>query len=182
MSRLFKHSSHRSVKSVQECSRLLVSRISLPHWVSDISTEPRARRTLHLLALAMMIYALITFHWRAAAIRKRSTAPYDDRFGPVRRLSLHPAVCRPVLMYVSQTILCIALMGKHFSPYVRYLDFDRSISCGHCQLCSSIYARLEGFFLVLLTTYTRIGLGTSFSHTPPCIRMNHRRLDFRTYL
>ena len=30
-----------------------------------------------------MVYALITFHWRAAAIRKRSGAPYDDRFGPV---------------------------------------------------------------------------------------------------
>jgi hypothetical protein len=36
-------------------------------------------------ALAGMLYALYTFHWRAAAIRKRSTAPYDDRVGPVRR-------------------------------------------------------------------------------------------------
>lgn len=29
-----------------------------------------------------MIYALFTYHWRAAAIRKRRTGPYDDRFGP----------------------------------------------------------------------------------------------------
>jgi len=35
-----------------------------------------------LVALAVMLYALYTFHWRAAAIRKRSTAPYDDRVGP----------------------------------------------------------------------------------------------------
>ena len=35
-----------------------------------------------------MLYALYTFHWRAAAIRKRSTAPYDDRVGPVRRIRL----------------------------------------------------------------------------------------------
>ncbi|KAG8814636.1 vacuolar transporter chaperone [Serendipita sp. 399] len=44
-----------------------------------------------LVAVAIMIYALITFHWRANAIRKRSGAPYDDRLGP--------------------TILCIALLA-----------------------------------------------------------------------
>lgn len=29
-----------------------------------------------------MVYALITYHWRANAIRKRGSGPYDDRFGP----------------------------------------------------------------------------------------------------
>ncbi|KAG0309730.1 vacuolar transporter chaperone [Dissophora globulifera] len=33
-------------------------------------------------AIVVMIYALITFHWRADRIRKRQPGPYDDRFGP----------------------------------------------------------------------------------------------------
>ncbi|KAI8358258.1 hypothetical protein B0O80DRAFT_382917 [Mortierella sp. GBAus27b] len=33
-------------------------------------------------AMAIMIYALVTFHWRADRIRKRLPGPYDDRFGP----------------------------------------------------------------------------------------------------
>ncbi|CCO28119.1 SCF E3 ubiquitin ligase complex F-box protein grrA AltName: Full=F-box and leucine-rich repeat protein grrA [Rhizoctonia solani AG-1 IB] len=43
-----------------------------------------------LVAIAVMIYALVTYHWRAAAIAKRGSGPYDDRLGP--------------------TILCIALL------------------------------------------------------------------------
>lgn len=35
-----------------------------------------------LLAMGTMVYALITYHWRANAIRKRGSGPYDDRFGP----------------------------------------------------------------------------------------------------
>lgn len=41
------------------------------------------------IALGIMIYALFVYHWRASAIRKRGTGPYDDRLGP--------------------TLLCIAL-------------------------------------------------------------------------
>ncbi len=33
-------------------------------------------------AMAIMIYALLTYHWRASAIRNRGSGPYDDRFGP----------------------------------------------------------------------------------------------------
>lgn len=33
-------------------------------------------------AMAAMIYALVTFHWRANAIRKRGSGGFDDRFGP----------------------------------------------------------------------------------------------------
>jgi len=35
-----------------------------------------------IVAMGTMIYALVTFHWRAAAIRKRGTGSFDDRFGP----------------------------------------------------------------------------------------------------
>lgn len=35
-----------------------------------------------IVAMGIMIYALITFHWRANAIRKKGSGPYDDRLGP----------------------------------------------------------------------------------------------------
>lgn len=34
--------------------------------------------------MAIMIYALYTYHWRAASIRRGGRGPYDDRLGPVR--------------------------------------------------------------------------------------------------
>ncbi|OCB89579.1 hypothetical protein A7U60_g3271 [Sanghuangporus baumii] len=43
-------------------------------------------------AMSVMIYALYTYHWRAASIRRGGRGPYDDRLGP--------------------TVLCIALLGK----------------------------------------------------------------------
>jgi hypothetical protein len=30
--------------------------------------------------MAVMIYALAVYHWRANAIRKRGSGPYDDRY------------------------------------------------------------------------------------------------------
>lgn len=40
-----------------------------------------------------MIYALVTFHWRASSIRKRGQGGFDDRFGPtVLALALLAAV------------------------------------------------------------------------------------------
>lgn len=45
------------------------------------------------IAMAAMLYALITFHWRAASIRKRGQTGIDDRFGPtVLALALLAAV------------------------------------------------------------------------------------------
>ncbi|KAF9006568.1 hypothetical protein BDQ17DRAFT_1239184 [Cyathus striatus] len=41
-------------------------------------------------AMAIMVYALYTYHWRAASIRRGGRGPYDDRLGP--------------------TVLCIALL------------------------------------------------------------------------
>ncbi|CAI5758403.1 unnamed protein product [Candida verbasci] len=34
------------------------------------------------IAMLTMLYALVTYHWRAKAIRLRGSGPYDDRFGP----------------------------------------------------------------------------------------------------
>lgn len=34
--------------------------------------------------MAIMLYALYTYHWRAASIRRGGKGPYDDRLGPVR--------------------------------------------------------------------------------------------------
>ena len=35
-----------------------------------------------LVAMAAMIYALFTFHWRARSIRLRGQGGFDDRVGP----------------------------------------------------------------------------------------------------
>ncbi len=35
-----------------------------------------------LVAMATMVYALITYHWRAKSIRQRGQGGFDDRFGP----------------------------------------------------------------------------------------------------
>lgn len=45
------------------------------------------------IAMAAMLYALVTFHWRATSIRKRGQSGIDDRFGPtVLALALLAAV------------------------------------------------------------------------------------------
>lgn len=35
-----------------------------------------------IIAVLSMIYALLTFHWRAKSIRMRGQGGFDDRFGP----------------------------------------------------------------------------------------------------
>jgi len=46
-----------------------------------------------LVAMAAMIYALVTFHWRAKSIRQRGQGGFDDRYGPsVLALALLGAV------------------------------------------------------------------------------------------
>jgi hypothetical protein len=46
-----------------------------------------------LVAMAAMIYALVTFHWRAKSIRLRGQGGFDDRFGPsVLAVALFAAV------------------------------------------------------------------------------------------
>jgi len=51
-----------------------------------------------IVAMAIMVYALTTYHWRANAIRKRGSGPYDDRIGP--------------------TVLCISLLAAIIVNFV----------------------------------------------------------------
>ena len=46
-----------------------------------------------IVAMAAMLYALFTFHWRARSIRRRGQGGFDDRIGPtVLSLALLSAV------------------------------------------------------------------------------------------
>ena len=35
-----------------------------------------------IVAMVAMVYALVTFHWRAKSIRQRGQGGFDDRYGP----------------------------------------------------------------------------------------------------
>lgn len=53
--------------------------------------------------MAAMIYALVTFHWRAQSIRKRGQSGIDDRFGPtVLALALLAAVVVNFILRVKE--------------------------------------------------------------------------------
>lgn len=56
----------------------LFAQLKYPDCLSDISPM--------ILAMGIMIYALYTYHWRAASIRRGGRGPYDDRLGPVSSL------------------------------------------------------------------------------------------------
>jgi len=47
------------------------------------TTRPERADPTFPTAVGVMIYALSVYQRRAKAIRERSGAPYDDRFGPV---------------------------------------------------------------------------------------------------
>ena len=65
--------------------------------------------------MAVMIYALYTYHWRAASIRTGGRGPYDDRVGPVSTLlQIPPSLSSPDK--TPQTILCAALLGRFYLP------------------------------------------------------------------
>ncbi|GAA5973479.1 hypothetical protein JCM21900_003340 [Sporobolomyces salmonicolor] len=51
-----------------------------------------------IVSMSIMVYALVTYHWRANAIRKRGSGPYDDRLGP--------------------TILCLALFAAVITNFI----------------------------------------------------------------
>ncbi|KAA8652184.1 hypothetical protein EYZ11_000515 [Aspergillus tanneri] len=56
-----------------------------------------------IIAMASMIYALVTFHWRAQSIRKRGQTGIDDRFGPsVLTVSLLAAVVVNFILRVKE--------------------------------------------------------------------------------
>lgn len=81
-----------------------------------------------ILAMAIMIYALYTYHWRAASIRRGGRGPYDDRFGPVR-LVCSLFVCQ----YLNRIRLYCALHSSVRLPFLSLL-LSQSPSCHHRQL------------------------------------------------
>jgi len=57
-----------------------------------------------IIAMAAMIYALFTFHWRAQSIRKRGQGGFDDRFGPsVLAIALLAAVIVNFVLRIRET-------------------------------------------------------------------------------
>jgi len=55
-------------------------------------------------AVAAMLYALFTFHWRARSIRQRGQGGFDDRFGPtVLALALLAAVVVNLILRLTGT-------------------------------------------------------------------------------
>jgi hypothetical protein len=96
---------HRLAKSVPPCFLLLVSRFQgLPHY--DLHNNSIC------LAMAIMVYALYTYHWRASSIRRGGRGPYDDRVGPVSSCVdvVTCAVSNPFPL--KQTVLCAALLSE----------------------------------------------------------------------
>jgi len=58
------------------------------------------------IAVLAMLYALVTFHWRAKSIRRRGQGGFDDRFGP--------------------TVLSVALLGAIVVNFILRFVFDEN--------------------------------------------------------
>lgn len=57
--------------------------------------------------MAIMIYALYTYHWRANSIRRGGRGPYDDRLGPVSAYFVFPQ--RPISTFEQDCLVHISL-------------------------------------------------------------------------
>ena len=65
-------------------------------------------------AMAAMMYALFTFHWRAKSIRVRGQGGFDDRLGPtVLALALLAAVIVNFVLRITDGGDSKKLKGKH---------------------------------------------------------------------
>ncbi|KAG8528044.1 vacuolar transporter chaperone [Bacidia gigantensis] len=57
-----------------------------------------------LVAMGAMVYALVTFHWRAKSIRLRGQGGFDDRYGPtVLAVALGVAVIVNFVLRITET-------------------------------------------------------------------------------
>lgn len=56
-----------------------------------------------------MIYALVTYHWRANAIRRRGSGPYDDRFGPTMLCTFLLGIPQTIWLILGAVIVNFAL-------------------------------------------------------------------------
>jgi hypothetical protein len=76
-------------------------------------------------AMAVMLYALAVYHWRANAIRKRGSGPYDDR---------------SVDCFL-QDITCFVVLTENAKIQVR-TDDPLSCSSRYVYIASSHYSML----------------------------------------
>ena len=60
-------------------------------------------------AMAVMLYALYTYHWRAASIRRGGRGPYDDRLGPVRSTRFPFSVVLFMLTILFASVIFLAV-------------------------------------------------------------------------
>ncbi|KAF9506072.1 hypothetical protein BS47DRAFT_1353361 [Hydnum rufescens UP504] len=70
------------------------------------------------IAMAIMVYPLVTYHWRASAIRRRDAGPYDDRLGPTVLCVFSSSLCRPSSTHsiqVQQSISIGETCGIHIT-------------------------------------------------------------------
>ena len=70
-------------------------------------------------------YRLLTYHWRANAIRKRGSGPYDDRLGASKSCShlSSSSTAWPVLMWIlflctGPTVLCVSLFAAVVTNFI----------------------------------------------------------------
>jgi uncharacterized membrane protein YidH (DUF202 family) len=85
-----------------------------------------------LVAMAAMIYALVTFHWRAKSIRMRGQSGFDDRFGPtVLAIALLAAVIVNFVLRVTgaggDTNKRHNIDGQRVA--IQLLDHPRAVPC-----------------------------------------------------
>jgi hypothetical protein len=72
--------------------------------------------------MAIMIYALYTYHWRAASIRRGGRGPYDDRVGPVCNnvMSLAP------LLIMRHTIDRAMRRSSQYAPAISHSSYPNT--------------------------------------------------------
>ncbi|KAF9512332.1 hypothetical protein BS47DRAFT_1284189, partial [Hydnum rufescens UP504] len=54
--------------------------VGLLNFGDKVRAAPRGMFSF--IGMAIMVYALVTYHWRASAIRRRDAGPYDDHLDP----------------------------------------------------------------------------------------------------
>ena len=94
-------------------------------------------------AVGVMLYALFTYHWRAAAIRRGNRQQYDDRIGPVRSMLL-PGVDSILISPIDDPLYCLAWYAV---PYPAPATSRANRSLNQLQLLPTscfVSRRIEG--------------------------------------
>ena len=121
---------NRLERSVLQCSLLSVCLERSFKFAQSYEIVPEA--------VGVMLYALSTYHWRAAAIRSGNRQQYDDRIGPVRS-TLLPGVNSILISPIDDPLHCLAWYAAHCpAPGPPALTIPLN-SCNHCQLRASLH-------------------------------------------